>query len=138
MSSADPRQRTGAKITKATAAAHPTQKWKWNGRSQSPNTGMPRSGYRHVYHLYVVETIDAADRDNLLNYLVANVVDAKTHYSIPIHKQIGYPWGKDAEIRGTLTNAEKNAASCISLPMFPELTNEEVDYCIQLVKAWKK
>ena len=97
-----------------------------------------RPGYRHVYHLYVVETIDAADRDNLLNYLVANGVDAKTHYSIPIHKQIGYPWGKDAEIRGSLTNAEKNAASCISLPMFPELTNEEVDYCIQLVKAWKK
>ena len=97
-----------------------------------------RPGYRHVYHLYVVETIDAADRDNLLNYLVANGVDAKTHYSIPIHKQNGYPWGKDAEIRGTLTNAEKNAASCISLPMFPELTNEEVDYCIQVVKAWKK
>jgi len=24
------------------------------------------------------------------------------------------------------------------LPMFPELTNEEVDYCIQVVKAWKK
>ena len=97
-----------------------------------------RPGYRHVYHLYVVETIDAADRDKLLDYLVANGVDAKTHYSIPIHKQIGYPWGKDAEIRGSLTNAEKNAASCISLPMFPELTNEEVDYCIKVVNAWKK
>ncbi len=97
-----------------------------------------RPGYRHVYHLYVVETIDTADRDKLLNYLVANGVDAKTHYSIPIHKQNGYPWGKDAEIRGSLTNAEKNAASCISLPMFPELTNEEVDYCIQVVNAWKK
>lgn len=97
-----------------------------------------RPGYRHVYHLYVVETIDAADRDKLLDYLVANGVDAKTHYSIPVHKQNGYPWGKDAEIRGTLTNAEKNASSCISLPMFPELTNEEVDYCIKVVNAWKK
>jgi dTDP-4-amino-4,6-dideoxygalactose transaminase len=97
-----------------------------------------RPGYRHVYHLYVVETKDAADRNALLDYLVANGVDAKTHYSIPIHKQIGYPWGKDAEIRGTLTNAEKNASSCISLPMFPDLTNEEVDHCIKVVNAWKK
>jgi len=97
-----------------------------------------RPGYRHVYHLYVVETKDAADRNILLDYLVANGVDAKTHYSIPIHKQIGYPWGKDSEIRGTLTNAEKNSSSCISLPMFPDLTNEEVDYCIKVVNAWKK
>ena len=33
-------------------------------------------------------------------------------------------------------NAEKNAASCVSLPMFPELTAQEVDYVIEKVKAW--
>lgn len=97
-----------------------------------------RPGYRHVFHLYVIETKDATDRNTLLDYLVANGVDAKTHYSIPIHKQAGYPWGKDAEIRGTLTNAEKNASSCISLPMFPELTEEEIAHCIKTVCAWKK
>ena len=46
--------------------------------------------------------------------------------------------GKDARICGPLTNAEKNAASCISLPIFPELTNEEVDYAIQVVRDWPK
>jgi len=55
-----------------------------------------------------------------------------------IHQQEGYPWGKDAEIRGSLANAEKNAASCISLPMFPELTAEEVDTVIDAVRSWKK
>jgi dTDP-4-amino-4,6-dideoxygalactose transaminase len=95
-------------------------------------------GYRHVFHLYVVETKDASDREKLLKHLNANGVDAKTHYSIAIHQQEGFPWGKEAEIRGTLTNAEKNAASCISLPMFPELTAEEVDYTIQTVKSFKK
>ena len=65
-------------------------------------------------------------------------IDAKTHYSIPIHKQEGYPWGKDAEIRGSLANAEKNAASCISLPMFGELTADEVDCVIDAVRSWKK
>jgi dTDP-4-amino-4,6-dideoxygalactose transaminase len=97
-----------------------------------------RPGYRHVYHLYEIETRNAADRDPLLAHLNGKGIDAKTHYSIPIHKQEGYPWGKDAEIRGSLTNAEKNAASCISLPMYPELTAEEVDYVIDAVKSWKK
>jgi dTDP-4-amino-4,6-dideoxygalactose transaminase len=63
-------------------------------------------------------------------------VDAKTHYSIAIHKQEGYPWGKGARIVGSVANAEKNAATCISLPMFPELTADEVDYVIQQVMAW--
>jgi dTDP-4-amino-4,6-dideoxygalactose transaminase len=95
-----------------------------------------RPGYRHVFHLYVVETKNAEDRDKLLEYLVKNGVDAKTHYSIAVHQQEGYPWGKDARISGPLTNAEKNAASCISLPIFPELTDEEVDYTIEVLRNW--
>jgi len=95
-------------------------------------------GVRHVYHLYVVETKDASKRDSLLNYLQDEGIDTKTHYSIPIHLQDGYPWGKDAEIMGTLANAEKNAASCVSLPMYPELEAEEADYVIEKVKEWDK
>ncbi len=97
-----------------------------------------RPGYRHVYHLYEIETKDPADRDPLLDYLNKNEVDAKTHYSIPIHKQEGFPWGKEARLSGPLTNAEKNAASCISLPMFPELTEEEIQYTIQVLRDWPK
>ncbi|HUL76634.1 MAG TPA: DegT/DnrJ/EryC1/StrS family aminotransferase [Vicinamibacteria bacterium] len=97
-----------------------------------------RPGYRHVYHLYEIETRNPADRNPLLAYLNGKGIDAKTHYSIAIHQQEGYPWGKAAEIRGSLANAEKNAASCISLPMFPELTAEEVDTVIDAVKSWKK
>ena len=79
------------------------------------------------------------DRDQLLDFLIENGIDAKTHYSIAIHKQAGYPWGKEARIAGSLANAEKNAASCICLPMFPELTAEEVDYVDrQRVRSWKK
>jgi dTDP-4-amino-4,6-dideoxygalactose transaminase len=97
-----------------------------------------RPGYRHVFHLYVIEVKDIAKRDAFLKFLNDNGVDAKTHYSIAIHQQAGYPWGKDAEIRGSLKNAEYNAAACISLPMFPELTNEEVDYSIAKVLEWDK
>jgi dTDP-4-amino-4,6-dideoxygalactose transaminase len=96
-----------------------------------------RPGYRHVYHLYEIETRKEADRQPLLEYLNSKGVDAKTHYSIPIHLQTGFPWGKQSRISGPLTNAEKNAASCISLPMFPELTDDEVDYVIETVCSWK-
>lgn len=97
-----------------------------------------RPGYRHVYHLYEIETRNPADRNRLLEYLVKNEIDAKTHYSIAIHQQEGFPWGKPARVVDPLPNAEKNAASCISLPMFPELTDEEVDYTIQVVRDWPK
>jgi dTDP-4-amino-4,6-dideoxygalactose transaminase len=97
-----------------------------------------RPGYRHVFHLYVIETKNAAHRDPLVDFLVKAGVDAKTHYSIAIHKQDGYPWGKGARIVGSVANAEQNAATCVSLPMYPELTAEEVDYVAAKVVEWDK
>ena len=97
-----------------------------------------RPGYRHVFHLYVIETRNAAHRDQLVDFLAKNGIDAKTHYSIAIHKQDGYPWGKGARTVGPVTNAEKNAATCVSLPMYPELTAAEVDYVVAKVLEWDK
>jgi dTDP-4-amino-4,6-dideoxygalactose transaminase len=91
-------------------------------------------GYRHVYHLYVVET---PKRGDLERYLIEQGVDAKLHYPIAIHQQAGYPWGKLAETR-PVPNCEANAAQCLSLPMFPELTNEQVDYTIAKVVEWDR
>jgi dTDP-4-amino-4,6-dideoxygalactose transaminase len=95
-------------------------------------------GYYHVYHLYVIETKKAEQRDPLLNFLIENGIDAKCHYPIAIHQQEGYPWGKDARIAGEIPNSERNAACCISLPMFPELTEQEVDYAIGKVLEWDR
>ena len=95
-------------------------------------------GYRHVFHLYVIETKRPEQRDPLLKFLNDAGIDAKTHYSIAIHQQAGYPWDKGARVVGPLTNAESNAARCVSLPMFPELTEAEVDYVVAKVKEWDK
>ncbi|MBM3839457.1 MAG: DegT/DnrJ/EryC1/StrS family aminotransferase [Verrucomicrobia bacterium] len=95
-------------------------------------------GYRHIYHLYIIETKKPEQRDPLLKFLNDAGIDAKTHYSIAIHQQAGYPWGKGARIAGSVANAERNAASCISLPMYPELTAEEVDCVVAKVKEWDK
>jgi len=92
-------------------------------------------GYRHVYHLYIIET---EKRDALLKYLNDNGVDAKLHYPIAIHQQEGYPWGKAADLKPALPLTEKSAASVISLPMFPELTQEEINYVIDTTRAGVK
>ncbi len=109
-----------------------------NGLKQARNITLPFAmpGYRHVYHLYVVETKEPGRRDELLKFLNDNGVDAKSHYPIAIHQQEGYPWGKQARIAGPLPNSEINAASCVSLPMFPELTEEEVDFVISKTLEW--
>lgn len=95
-------------------------------------------GYRHVFHLYAIETNKPEQRDDLVSFLNKNNIDAKTHYSIAIHKQAGYPWGKGARIVGSVENAERNAATCVSLPMFPELMAEEVDYVVAKTMEWDK
>lgn len=97
-----------------------------------------KPGYRHVWHLYVIETKDPAKRDSFLKFLNDSGIDAKTHYSIAIHQQPGFPWGKHARIAGPLTHAEHNAACCISLPMFPELRADEVDYVVAKCLEWDR
>jgi dTDP-4-amino-4,6-dideoxygalactose transaminase len=94
-----------------------------------------KPGYRHVYHLYVIET---DRRDEMLKYLNDAGIDAKTHYPIAIHQQEGYPWGKPADLDVSLPLTERSAAYVISLPMFPELTQAEIDYVIATVRAWGK
>lgn len=92
-------------------------------------------GYRHVYHLYVVEH---PKRDHLDKFLHEAGIDSKMHYPIAIHQQAGYPWGKLADLKPVVPNAERNAAQCISLPMYPELTDKEVDYTIAKVVEWDR
>ena len=110
------------------------------GLANAKNITLPYEvpGTRHVYHLYVIETKQAKHRDPLLEFLNSEGIDAKCHYPIAIHQQEGYPWGKPARIVGAIPNSERNAACCISLPMFPELTEEEVDYTIDRVLDWDK
>lgn len=111
-----------------------------DGLKKAKNFTLPYEapGYRHVFHLYIIEVKKPELRDVFVKWLNENGVDAKTHYSIPIHKQTGYPWGKKARIVGSVRNAERNAATCISLPMFPELRTDEVDYCITKCMEWDK
>jgi dTDP-4-amino-4,6-dideoxygalactose transaminase len=90
-------------------------------------------GYRHVYHLYVVEH---PQRDHIDRFLRDAGIDVKMHYPIAIHQQEGYPWGMPAELEPRVPESERNAEQCLSLPMFAELTQDEVDYTVEKIREW--
>ena len=94
-----------------------------------------RPGFLHVYHLYVVET---NHRDGLQAYLDSHGITALTHYPVAIHQQEGFPWGHPARVSGSLRHTETSAAQVLSLPMYPELTQEEVKTVIETILTWEK
>jgi dTDP-4-amino-4,6-dideoxygalactose transaminase len=132
-----------AKLKHITEWSEQRRKWAaryTKGLAGAKNITLPYEtpGYYHVYHLYVIETKQAKHRDPLLQFLNDAGIDAKCHYPIAIHQQEGYPWGHGARISGPVPNSERNAACCVSLPMFPELTDEQVDYTVDKVLEWNR
>ena len=84
---------------------------------------------RHVYHLYVVRT---SRRDHLLAQLKAKGIDAGIHYPIPVHRQPVYLKLGYGDVSLPIT--EKAAAEILSLPMYPELRREQIEYVAQAVR----
>ncbi len=82
-------------------------------------------GRTHVYHLYVVRV---ADRDRFQAYLKAQGVETMVHYPIPIHRQEAYAECRDAAAR--LPYTEEVSPQIVSLPIYPELGDEEVSRVI--------
>jgi UDP-4-amino-4,6-dideoxy-N-acetyl-beta-L-altrosamine transaminase len=81
----------------------------------------------HAYHLYVIEV---EDRLGLYNYLRENKIFAQIHYIpchlMPYYKQFGWK-------EGDMPNAENYYKHCISLPMYPTLTEEEQQFVIDTI-----
>lgn len=84
-----------------------------------------------VYHLFVVTT---HDRDSLLKYLNEQNIFPGLHYPVPCHLQKAYTFLGYKE--GDFPNAEYLAGHCLSLPMYAEMTDEEVSYVIEKVNAY--
>jgi dTDP-4-amino-4,6-dideoxygalactose transaminase len=85
----------------------------------------------HVYHLFIVET---AQRDQLREHLAASGVQTGLHYPTPIHLQEAYA---DLGLPpGSFPEAERLAARTLSLPMFPELRPDQLEYVAEQIGAF--
>jgi len=76
-----------------------------------------------VWHLFVIRVLDNK-RSELQEYLKINNIETLIHYPIPIHKQKAYQ-----EYNSQIYSiCEKTSSEILSLPMYPELTFDEIDY----------
>jgi len=89
-----------------------------------------RAGLRHVFHQYVART---PQRDALRAWCKARGVVTSIHYPMPIHLQPGF--AQTTIVSGDLTMTERLAGEIISLPMFPQLTTEQVGRVVEVVRA---
>ncbi|MFN2365478.1 MAG: DegT/DnrJ/EryC1/StrS family aminotransferase [Desulfurivibrionaceae bacterium] len=88
------------------------------------------AGYaRHVYHIYPLRL---KNRDQVLSRLAEKGISCGIHYPVPIHLQQAYSgmgWDK-----GSFPVAEMHAGEQLSLPMFPELTEQQINYVAAEIK----
>lgn len=90
-----------------------------------------KEGFYHGFHLYIIQV---ENRKGLYDYLRSHNVFAQVHY-VPVHLMPYYQslgWGK-----GDMPIAEKYYEHCLSIPMFPTLTEEEQTYVIELILNFK-
>ncbi len=77
----------------------------------------------HIYHLYVIR---CQQRDELQKFLMENEIQTLIHYPVPVHLQQAY---QDLNVKpGSLPITEQYAAEIVSLPMYQELTDDNVFY----------
>ncbi len=96
-------------------------------REQLPAGAKPfgiQPGSDSVYHLFVVRV---QNRDDVQKKLSEKGISTGIHYPVPIHLQ---PAFNGRWKQGDFPNAERQAAEILSLPMFAELTNEQIDSVI--------
>lgn len=85
----------------------------------------------HVYHLYVIR---CNKRNELQRYLKQNGIQTVIHYPLPIHLQKGFK--SFGYKKGDFPVSEKASETVISLPMFPEIKDSEVNYICDVVKRF--
>lgn len=96
---------------------------------------LPPHGGLHikpVYHLYVIRT---NYRDQLKNWLEKNGIECGIHYPIPIHLQPVYQKLYNCK-RGEFPKSEELCETCLSIPMHPHLTMDEVKYVSEKINEF--
>ncbi|KYP15130.1 DegT/DnrJ/EryC1/StrS family aminotransferase [Flavihumibacter sp. CACIAM 22H1] len=85
----------------------------------------------HVYHLYVIRT---KERDKLQHYLMERGIGTLIHYPIPPHLQAAYRYLNFK--KNDFPIAEEIASTCLSLPLWPGMEKDEVEYVTNQIEKF--
>ena len=94
-------------------------------------TPVEADGVESVYHIYLIL---ADDRDGLQKFLTEKGIGTGLHYPVPLHLQKAYKSLGYKE--GDFPITEKVAKKLLSLPMFAELTKEQIEYVCEAIKEY--
>jgi perosamine synthetase len=87
----------------------------------------------HVYQMYTVQVMDHNKRDVWIHELRKNGVGASVHFDPPVHLQQFYQ--ESYPVKRPLPNTEILAKSLITLPMYPDLSVQEVDHVLDVMEV---
>lgn len=104
------------------ARRHHAQSYQDALRHTGVTTPVEAAYARHVYHVYAVRV---AEREALQHTLQANGIATGIHYPIPVHLQPA--WAELGHRPGDFPESERAAREVLSLPMFPELSETEIE-----------
>jgi len=88
---------------------------------------------KHVFHIYAIRVQNC---NGLMSALAEKEIQFGIHYPVPIHLQDAYDFlGLK---KGSFPAAENSVNGLLSLPMFPELAKEQIEYVVNEIKQFKK
>jgi len=85
-----------------------------------------RTADEHIFHLFVIQV---EDRTKVIEYLAKNDVHTGIHYPVPFYLQGGYR--ELGYSKGAFPATETLAPKILSLPMFPEITGDQIDFAVE-------
>lgn len=91
----------------------------------------PSLSIEHVYHLYVIRVCGAQRRDSLVAHLASRSIQTNIHYPIPLHHQPAH------RTHAKLPVAERAVDEILSIPLFPLMRRDEMQYVVEALKEWR-